>query len=43
LKTRVCEKLAKATGAAQEVKALLFSKIVLEIIFLIAYNLNEFR
>ena len=28
---------------AREIKALLFSKIVLEILFLIAYHLNEFR
>jgi hypothetical protein len=43
LKTFVYEKLTKATGAAREIKALRFSKIVLEILFLIAYNLNEFR
>ena len=41
--TMVCDKPAKATGMAREIKALLFSKIVLEILFLIAYHLNEFR
>jgi len=43
LKTFVCDKPAKATGAAREIKALRFSKIVLEILFSIAYHLNEFR
>src|SRR6218665_3147031 len=43
LKTEVCDKPVKATGAAREIKALRFSKIVLEVLFLIAYNLNEFR
>ena len=43
LKTRVCDKLAKATGAAREIKALRFSKMVLEILFSIAYHFNEFR
>jgi len=43
LKTSVCDKPAKAPGAAREIKALRFSKMVLEILFLIAYHLNEFR
>ncbi|WP_163545046.1 hypothetical protein, partial [Klebsiella pneumoniae] len=43
LKTLVCDKPAKAAGAAREIKALRFSKIVLEILFLIPYTLNEFR
>jgi len=38
-----CGRLLKMTGAAREIKALRFSKIVLETLFLIAYHLNEFR
>jgi hypothetical protein len=38
-----CIRLLKTTGAAREIKALRFSKIVLEILFSIAYHLNEFR
>jgi hypothetical protein len=34
---------AKATGAAREIKAVQFSKIVLETLLLIAYHINEFR
>jgi len=41
--TKVCDKPTKATGAAREIKALKFSKIVLETLFLIAYHFNEFR
>lgn len=43
LKTLVCDKPAKATGTAWKIKALRFSKIILEILFLIFYHLNEFR
>ena len=32
-----------AIGAAREIKSLRFSKRILEILFLIAYHLNEFR
>jgi hypothetical protein len=41
--TVVCDKPAKATGVAREIKALQFSKMVLETSFSIAYLLNEFR
>lgn len=43
LKTKVCDKPAKATGVAREIKALRLSKIALETLFLIAYALTEFR
>jgi hypothetical protein len=43
LKTSVCDKPVKATGAGREIKALQFSKTFLETIFSIPYHLNEFR
>jgi hypothetical protein len=42
LKTFVCDKPAKVTGAAREIKVLRFSKIALEMLFSIAYSLNKF-
>jgi len=39
----VCDKPAQATGVARKIRALRFSKIALEILFLIAYTFNEFR
>ncbi|TWR44458.1 hypothetical protein FIV35_29115 [Pseudomonas rhodesiae] len=38
-----CSRLLKTTDSGTGIKALRFSKIVLEILFLIAYHLNEFR
>lgn len=43
LKTFVCDERAKATGLTREIRALRFSKIVLEALFSMACCLNGFR
>jgi hypothetical protein len=41
-KTFACDRFAQATGMARKIKALRFSEIALEILFLITYTVAEF-
>jgi len=42
LKTVVCEKPVQPEGTARQIRGVLFSKTILEIVFLIAYHSYRF-